>query len=1372
MRASFVFAIRGKSYFCELMIGSSQTMNKVICCLLAYYGLLLSVAHAQNVQLEVLNSAQGLSQGMIYDILQDKQGFLWYGTRGGLNRFDGYGFKAFKPDPFNPFSISDNTVQAILEDRRGLLWLGTENNGIDVYDHQSGRFYHLKAGKNGLSNSNVASLAEAPDGAIWVGTRDGLNKVELKELPTQSADLSGVAKVKVYNWEQSPDKTPFGNIYQYLLCTKDGILWVGTLHRAYRFDLNKGTKETLPTYEQDSNSPWQTNAFAQDPEGNIWLGQNTRLIRITGKNRTIFTFPPAEAPYLTYLAFDQQSNLYLGRRKYVYFFSKSDLAQNQKVEPKIFASFPPSGVIGSTDIICDRNGLIWIGTNGYGVRKYNLVNQFFQHLMPGISTRRIHADYFGKVWAWESSAVISRVDEQSKKPVEPFLPVNEFYNHDLLQAKDSSYWFLGELRSGPSGTGFLIRKNPKTGLVQRFPCPITLGIFSQILEDQQGDIWICGWESTLARFDVQTQKFSTYSFANITGLKEASYAFVLDHNKQFWIGTPHGLVQGILDKKDKMTFSLYRCNPAEAKSLSNDAVLSICDDPRNPETLLWVGTRGGGLNALNKKTGECRHYNIGDGLPDDVIYGILPDQRGNLWLSTNSGLSKFTPQSEHFENYSATDGLQDNEFNTVSFAKGHDGRLFFGGVNGITAFFPEKISPNADPPKVFITALKINNKITAPGEGALKQNIENTSAITLRYDQNHLTLDFVAMDFAEAHKNQFKYRLKGADKNWIESTTAHSVNYSNLVPGHYTFEVSSGGTHGVWPEQPSCTLDIRILPPWWRSQLALFLYLVGIIWGIYHYIQWRVRGEKARNQRAFEKREFERIQTLEQLKSNFFTNITHELRTPLTLVVEPLRQILKQPAAENWLNKVQTAERSGTRLLQLVNQLLDLAKLEAGAMPLESHWGSIDEVLTQIAATFAEQASRKNIHFDIIASETPLDEATFDRDKLEKIISNLLSNALKYTPEAGKISVKWYAQSEGDTQVLKVEVKDTGPGIPLKDQVHIFERFYTLDQVAPDGQASTGVGLSLSKELAEIMGGQIELESKAGEGALFRLSLPLQKAILVQKAGDTWSNAASSMSTTDQPGQEILVLVAEDDTELRNFLVQTLQAQYRVMGAEHGLQALELARQHTPDIIISDLIMPKMDGFELLQQLKKDLSTSHIPVMLLTARASLENRLTGLQQGAEAYLQKPFHTEEVLAWIQTLLKNRQQLQLRFVGKPQTDQEAPMNVSAAPGLSSLDQEFLQRLEQVIKQEMENENLSVEDLARLMFLSRSQLHRKVIALTGLSSTEYLRKLRLDQAMHLLQTEGGKIADIAQRVGFRNVKYFSTAFKEYFGKSPSEI
>ncbi|WP_373548436.1 two-component regulator propeller domain-containing protein [Haliscomenobacter sp.] len=1361
------------------MMVALKTFAKTTYCLLICCGLLLPTGHTQEVQLEVLNNANGLSQGMIYDILQDRKGFLWFATRGGLNRYDGYTFKALKNDPFNPYSIADNTVQTLLEDRRGWIWLGTENNGIDIYEPNSGKFFHLNVGENGLSHGNVTALTEAPDGAIWVGTKNGLNCVKINKLPTRSADLSTEAKVERYFWEQPSASVSPANLYESVLCTKGGILWVGSQRNAYRYDLKTRKKEVLPTAELNVSITTQANYFTQDPQGNVWLGQSSRVIRFRKDKMDIFPFPKSDLPYTTYLAFDHRGNLYVGRRKYIYFFAQDDLAKNRSLAPKVFFKFPMTGVMGSTKIHCDRNGLLWIGTNGYGIRRYNLVNQYFQHFLPGISARRLCADRFGQLWAWENTSTIKLVDEESKVTTRPFIEGGEFFNHDLLQAQDSSYWFLGEWRAGPSGAGVLIQKGAKTGSIQRYPSPIEVGIFSQILEDHLGNIWIFGRNSEMARFDVKNKKLTTFSYASLTGIKEASYAKLEDQNKHFWIGSPHGLVHGVLGETGQMQFRLHQCDPRKASSLSSNVILSLCDDPENPKEILWVGTRGGGLNLFNKKTGECEHFNINNGLPDDVIYGILPDARGNLWLSTNSGLSKFTPKSGHFENYSAADGLQDNEFNTVSHAKGYDGRLFFGGVNGITAFYPKKIAPNINPPEVFITALKINNKTTLPGAGILTQNIETTKSITIPFAQNHITLDFVAMDFAAATKNQFRYRLEGVDKKDVESTTVHSVNYSNLPPGKHTFKLSSGGAHGVWPEELKPMLTIRVLPPWWRSPFAYTLYVLLIFLGVYQFIQWRVRRDKAKNQREFEKRELERIQALEQIKADFFTNITHELRTPITLIVEPLRQLLNQPQAENWLAKVQIAERSSSKLLHLVNQLLDLAKLEGRAMKLENSWGSVDDVLVKIATAFEAAAVRKNITLSVNPIGNKVGESYFDSDKFEKIISNLLSNALKFTPERGNVQLQWYAeQAEVGKKTLFVEIKDTGPGIAAEHQAHIFERFYTLDRTVSDAQASTGVGLSLSKELAEMMGGQIEVESTVGMGALFRLRLPLQISPLGHKMLPNQLNTVDTQKSNQQATSHegTLVLVVEDNDDLRDFLVQTLLEKYEVISAINGKVAFEMACERIPDVIISDLVMPEVDGLELLQLLKNEITTSHIPLVLLTAKSSLESRIKGLQYGAEAYLPKPFNTEELKAWIDTLLENRRQLQLRLNKNHRDMVIGEQAITPAPEtpvrLSAIDEEFLQRLEQVISQELENENLNVEDLARLLFISRSQLHRKVIALTGLSSTEFIRKFRLEHAMHLLQTERGKVSDIAQRVGFRNVKYFSTAFKEHFGKSPSEI
>ena len=1361
------------------MIAVHKYLNKVSF-IFIFCWLLLLASHAQNVQLEVLNSAQGLSQGMIYDILQDRNGFIWFGTRGGLNRYDGYTFKVLKNDPFDPFSISDNTVQALLEDKTGRIWIGTENNGLDVYEPRSGKFFHLKAGPRGLSHGRVAALTEAPDGTIWVATRNGLTSVKIPNFwPKDSASLRGIARVEQFFWEAPAQNAPEANVYESVICADDGTLWVGSLRRAYRFNTKTRKKIILPTLEPHRfPSPTETNYFAKGPDGAVWLGQGNRVIRFRGEKMDIFPFPETANQYTTYLAFDQQGNLYIGRRKQVFRFARHDLEKNTPVQPQIFCAFTEVGVMGSTKIHCDRNGLIWIGTNGYGVRKYNLVNQFFQHFLPGISTRRLCPDRNGRLWIWDNHSNIRLVDEPQNQLAEPFIPDKSLFHHDLLHARDGSFWFLGEKRTAPSEGGVLIRKNEKTGATQQFRTPILIGMFSQLMEDQHGDIWVYGRESQLTRLDLSSNKFSSYDFSQYTGAKEIGHALMEDANGHYWIGTPHGLLRGILNKANKMDFTLFKNDPTNREGLNNNFILSVHDDPRNPKQYLWVGTKGGGLNLLDKKTGNCQHFTMKNGLPDDVVYGILSDSRGHLWLSTNSGLSKFTPENKHFENYSVADGLQDNEFNTISFAKGFDDRLFFGGVNGITAFVPEKIAPNAQPPKVFITGLKVNNKQIAAGEEILSKNIEYTQSLSLKYTQNHITLDFAAMDFASASKNQFRYRLKGADKNWIESTTAHTANYSNLLPGKYLFEVSSGGAHGVWPAEPVAQLSIYIRPPWWRTTFAYLCYGLALLVGLWQLNRWQKQRIRLQQQRLFEQKEIERIRELEQLKTNFFANITHELRTPITLIIEPLRQILSNPKAENWLSKIQIAERSGSKLLYLVTQLLDLAKIEGGAMHPEFQWGSIDDTLQAVADSFADQARRKGITFYSGPVQQVLGMGYFDADKLGKIAANLLSNALKFTPEEGTVSLTWSQELEGHKQFLVMEVRDTGPGIAPESIAHIFDRFYTIYSVV-DGQAGTGIGLALCKELAEIMQGQITVESKLGQGALFRLKIPLELASSYHQLPPPEPLVAVEQTlpifeAETNPNAQISVLVVEDNAELRAFLTQTLAQKYLVSNAENGEIAFAMAQEQVPDVVVTDLMMPQVDGMELLQLLKNNLTTSHIPVLMLTARTALETRLESIKFGADAYLQKPFNTLELMAWVDNLLENRRLLQQRITKekKQKFATLADHSTEAVATLSALDQDFLARLQQALTLELENEDLNVEDLARLMFISRSQLHRKLNALTGLSSSEFIRNFRLDQAMLMLKTERGKISDVATRVGFRNVKYFSTAFKEYFGVSPSEI
>ncbi len=1326
---------------------------------------------------------------MVYDIMHDRLGYLWFATRDGLNRYDGYSFQVHKNDPFSQFSIADNIIRVLLEDRYGRIWVGTENNGVDVFDPASGKFFHLSKGTNGLSNQNVLSLAEATDGAIWVGTEYGLNRILLPAtLPAHNSDLSSVASAEQFFWENSDVGLPARNDYYLSLAvTDDGRLWAGTMLHSFCYELV--TKKLNKVSTPGQGLP-KTNYVAKASDGSVWIGQVDQVVQIDGHKTVVYPLPFLKNSTSAALSFDREGNLYVNRRKEIHFLPLGKKGSATPA-PQLFFRFPEKDVIGASKIFCDRRGLIWIGTNGYGIRKYNPANRLFKHYLPGVSTRKIRMNAKGEPWVWTSAGVFSYLDETGGQSERSLLKGSNLFQHDLLFDRKGNLWVLAQKKTGPSDNSILIHKNLQTGQEKQFVDLIAAGLYSQLMEDRNGDIWILGAKSELVWYKVAEGASQKFDMSSFTGFKEYAFALMEDVNGHIWVGTPHGLIRGIPNIANRsVQWSLFKNNPSDRNSLNNNAILCLLDDSRNPGKFLWVGTKGGGLNWLNKETGECHHFTPNDGLPNDVVYGILEDDQGCLWLSTNSGLSKFNLKTNFFENFSAADGLQDNEFNTTSFAKSPSGRMYFGGVNGLSVFDPKTIKPGETPPPVQITALKIHGKPIQPGQGWNPAAPGQELAITLPYHQNHVTIDFTAMDFSTPHKNQYRYRMIGVHDGWSEATNNHSTTFSNLAPGKYVFEVRTGGAHGIWTGEPG-KIEITILPPWWKSWPSFLAYGLVAAWLGWLAYRFQVRRIRMQGQLVFEHREAERVKALEQLKTNFFNNLTHELRTPITLIVEPLRQILQKPTAKNWLANVKTAEANSQKLLLIVNQLLDLAKLEGGGMQTDDRFGQIALLLKSTADPFAVNAQSKNISFIFNADEVVVPPFKFDADKLGKIASNLLSNAMKFTPHGGKVEMSW--QLEPDNWFV-LTVFNSGPGIPPDDLPKIFDRFFSKGDASESQQASTGIGLALCRELAELMRGRIEAESEEGKGSTFRLWLPMlgltegtnaveanmlgaePEASTATMAQETTGQLPDTHERTEPP----LLLLAEDNQELRHFIAATLQEQYEVLEAEDGQQAVELTLEQIPDIIVSDLMMPRLDGLGLLKMVKNDIRTSHIPFLMLTAKTELGSKLSGIEQGADAYLGKPFQTEELFAWLRNLLENRKRLQEAFrnkgtgqgmMAKP-SDHPAVGPSAPESALGLLDRQFLNHFIEIVEAEIDNDRITPAEIARQMAMSRSQLHRKLTALTGLAVSEYLRNYRLERAMELLRNGAGNVSEVAWQVGFVNAKHFSTAFKEKFGKSPSEV
>ncbi len=1318
--------------------------------------------YAQTPQLERLSTSEGLSQGMIYDLLQDQQGFLWFATKSGLNRYDGYSFKIFQNNPFDPFSIAGNDLKVMLEDRLGRIWAGTSNNGLTVLDPKTGRFYHF----NHCASPNINCLAQTTDGAIWVGSTTGINRLLVPDLlPLDRSDLSGIIQAEsigLGDRSRIPDQIPVD-----LKGSKDGKLWISTKRQIGYLNPQSGQFQLVWTYTGSLPNQQLQSFFRESVDGAIWVGQTGQLLRIKGQALETFLLPETSVFPYTDLAFDASGNAYISTRKQIFKLINALQTQPGNAHFDLFYRFPENGLIGSTRLLIDRGGLLWIGTNGYGLRKYNPGNPGFHHYLAGTSPRRIVSDAQGRLWVWLPGSKFRRLGPNGA-PAEMLHSDKKLLQHDCIQSRSGSIWLLCENQLPVKPNGVLVRINPQTLKEEaRYLIPVNIGLYSQVFEDQHGMLWILGVESTLTRFDPATAQMAHFEFSGTTGFRESAMGFSIDQQGHFWIGTPHGLVQGLPATKG-MEFKLYVNNPADHESMNCNAVLNLLEDPRRPE-LLWLGTNGGGLNQLDRHTGKFKHYTSAEGLPNNVVYAVLPDLNGALWLSTNNGLSKFDPTTKVFQNYFGVDGLQDNEFNTLSFARATDGQLFFGGVNGISAFYPADLNASITSLPVMITQLLINNQ---PIDRKLLENsIEQTHSITLDHTQSQLTIEFAAMDFSAPRMNQFKYWLKGINEGSMAPTVSNSATYAHLHPGTYIFEVQTGGSRGIWTNNTT-QLTIYILPPWYQTYWAYagYVLLFGLsVWGFYRFQSNRIH---LKNKLAFEQREAQRLAELDGLKTNFFSSITHEFRTPLTLMLEPARQLLSDAKDRAMRYRLELIENNAQRLLNLVNQLLDLSKLEAGQMPLDLRPGNPAGTVRNVAEQFQSLARQRSINLETDLPEMPL-QVVFDENKLDQVISNLVSNALKFTDQGGTVSLRLTEAPSFDPfqKQFLLEVSDTGIGIAPADLPRVFDRFYQTAHT----RGGTGIGLSLTKELVEHMGGSISVESPLvnGHGTKFRVQFSAAlsnhpataTAVAAATAPATATATATppSLSSSEQP----LLLLIEDDTELRHFLRASLPAHYRIAEAVDGEEGIQMAQELVPDLVISDLVMPRKDGFGVAEELKNNPGTSHIPLILLTAKSALESKVQGLRRGADVYLTKPFRAEELSAHIENLLRSRKQLQVYFSAAAQ---EQSVQESAVATFPVEENEFLQRLIRVVEENLDNEAMDAEGFARAMFISRSQLHRKISALTGLSLTEFVRNHRLDRARYMLAQREGSISEVAWRTGFANARYFATCFKERFGQTPS--
>jgi signal transduction histidine kinase/DNA-binding response OmpR family regulator len=838
-----------------------------------------------------------------------------------------------------------------------------------------------------------------------------------------------------------------------------------------------------------------------------------------------------------------------------------------------------------------------------------------------------------------------------------------------------------------------------------------------------------------------------------------------------WIGTGYGL--DVLEKQTGR-FVHYLNDIKDTTTISNNSILSILEDTRG---LIWVGTHGG-LNLFDKSTKTFRTFQEKDGLPSNSILTILEDNAHNLWMGTTNGLSKLTVEKDthgqykfSFRNYDESDGLQGKAFNENSAIRLSTGELMFGGSSGFNIFNPADISINQIRPKVLLTDFQVFNESVkiaderAGNKPVLAKSITAIDQIILQHADNVFSLEFAALNFFHPEKSKYQFMLEGFNKNWLTTDASQrKVTYTNLDPGEYTFKVRAANNDGVWNDTPA-TVKITVLPPFWKSNIAFVLYSIFII-GALLLARWLILTKERMNYRIQQERqEAQRMHELDMMKIRFFTNVSHEFRTPLTLILTPLERMLNEASDADQKNQFQLIYRNARRLLNLVNQLLDFRKMEVQEIKLNSSEGDIVKFIRELVYSFSDLSEKKNISFSFTSSVQSL-ETLFDQDKLEKILFNLLSNAFKFTPEGGSVSVLMNLKKEDGNAFIELKVSDTGIGIPPDKHEKIFERFFQNDLPRSMVNQGSGIGLSITKEFVKIHGGTINVESEPGKGSTFTVLLPIKeiKSHHEAEAVDMISLAeAEPVSEVSPDEKRPVLLLVEDNEDFRFYLKDNLKQQYAIIEASNGKQALQKALASIPDLIVSDVMMPEMNGIEFCKKVKADPHTSHIPVILLTARTAEEQKLEGFHSGANDYITKPFSFEILQSRIKNLIAQREVFQKMFVKH--------LDIKASDvAITSLDEKLITNAIKVVENQISNPDFSVEELARELGMSRVHLYKKLSSLTGKSPIEFIRTIRLQRAAQLLEKSQLTVSEVAYQVGFNNPKYFTKYFKDQFHVLPS--
>jgi signal transduction histidine kinase/CheY-like chemotaxis protein/ligand-binding sensor domain-containing protein/AraC-like DNA-binding protein len=1335
-----------------------------------------------------INKESGLSNSANTAVYMDSHDYVWFGSWDGLNRYDGSSIKIYKPDAFEKHSISNNVVRKFLEDKNDNLWVVT-HRGINRYDRDEDQFnrYFDESEDIPFTEYNLHAVL-GPDSNVWITLRgQGINRFNDVSNKFERVHVDGVEDEWLKNVLDIGSAS--GLLYLLgsdgnLVCSLNGKV-IFTRHLgAKRVDFHQFVTITGKYYVVLSSGPGQLSLFnltaIETNALEVKLHNAVSCVSETMNKEALWVGTELGDVYK--LTIDHDGAHAADMNEYFPQFSKA--------QRKILTVTETSQEI------------LWIGTDGDGIYKFLARTKPFSAIVSGNTqrgdisnsiVRSIYEDEDGTLYIGTRGGGLNIVDA-SRKATKVINTSHGLSNNTVLSInkdKQKNIWI------GVDGEGIDMIQH-RTGKIFHFPrdfenkTDIAFNYVYSICIDAFGDLWLGTSGNGVIQMKVAQTRAGTYRLERtsqishypsatvpVTINSNIVYSIVEETPNILWFGTRGAGIYRYNSLANKIEEHFHTGSAIQNRLVDNDVLsLHVSNDE------LWVGTSGGVSRlALSGRPFSNVYYTQRDGLPNNTVHGILSDKENRIWFSTNNGLVMFNPSGKSFKSFDVNDGLQNNEFTDGAFCASRlSGDLFFGGINGLDVIHPNRMDTTAYFSKLVVNEFQVHNMIVTAGDssGILKKHVNATSEIVLAHNQNFISFHFTTLDYWNKQRTSYAYFLENFDKAWNYIGQQSVVNLTNIPPGNYILHINYANKNNQWSPLPK-TINITVTPPFWKTSWAYALYivlLVGLQVGVVLFIRQRAKVKRAV---AMDKFRIQQMQELNDYKLRFFTNVAHEFRTPLTLIFGPVVSLIRKSSSLWEKNQLKTIYNNSLRLQKLIDELIQFRKIESGKEKLEIVEVDLVSFTHEVVDSFQQYAAELDVNIEFIPPGESL-TGWVDSRKLEKVLINLISNAIKYNTKDGHVEITLFEKSG----IAEFIIRDTGIGIAEEMKEAIFESFFSNPgQGNEPNSKSAGIGLSLTRSLVHIHKGTIEMRSRKGNGSTFIVRIPIGRDAyqeadtktmllstnnLVEKISQEFgliSPSEESVYSASTPEKEYTLLVVDDNAQIIILLQSILSDKYRIVSATNGEDALRLLDEEKIDLVISDVLMTKMDGLTLCRLIKDNIQTSHIPVILLTAKAEIEDRIEGLQVGADSYIPKPFHPEHLFIRVERLIRNREQVRTRFGNIAEVELDA-----MSTGIGEKDDAFFLKITNCIMDHLSDPEFSADIIAEEVGMSKTSLYKKVKAITGLTPHGLIKQYRLKKAADLLRNSNMSVSAVIYETGFNSRSYFYKSFNEVYHCHPKDF